>query len=217
MMTVRARGGRHVHRVIVMVIFGMLMTSGVGAAEDSSDRQAVFFGAGGSWAMSSFDGLAGEDYSNAWGLQFRGGYRFLPNLSVECVLQYVDRYALDLKLPDIGSQSGASVQSDIWALDWTVGAKGGIPVWRFYPYAEVGVGVMVANDFRRYIIEGELTKLTERDTSFVSRFTLGTDFAILDWLGSYAEVAYVLPAGSNADRQSLQITAGLRLLFARPS
>jgi opacity protein-like surface antigen len=122
------------------------------------------------------------DIEDTFGLDVRGGWRFLRFLAVELQYEWLDEY--DIKVGNAGGKSKVDTQTV------TANLKVYLPIKRFQPYVLGGIG------FQRYEIEHNYfngtIRLQQDDYDFAGRVGLGFDVYLTEHVVFYAEGSAVL-------------------------
>lgn len=177
-------------------------TSSVAHAVDAGDAEARpseeagvysrtggWVGAGGAFALSSFDRPG--FYDNSGVLSLRAGYRGLPHVAVELLGEVLPNFDGD-QAPD-GDVDGYAV---------TANGKLYLPLGRVEPWTMAGIGFLDIAPENRH----------ERE-DFAFRFAAGLDAYLTRHWAFYLEAAYVLPTGDVSDYRYSQYGAGFLLRF----
>jgi len=154
------------------------------AVEDISD-QKVQFG----------DEKVSTDFRNAWGGNFRLGYRVNEVLGVEFEWEGFDAF-----------DDSSGTQTDIKGWLGTINAKAHLPVGRFQPFLLFGGGLMQQRT------DGPNSN-GKTEESAVIRGGAGIDAYITDHIVFTSDVTYVLPFYDNSDIDYVAISFGLGYRF----
>ena len=154
------------------------LSSSPGRADDDElaySRAGAYVGLGGSYAQDDFSGPGSYDSSGS--ILFRAGYRGLPNVAVEFLGEVLPEF-----------QGNGASDGDVDGFAVTVNLKLLAPLWRFEPYAAIGLGILdIDADDRK------------REDDFVFRFAAGLDLYLTPHWALYGEAVYMLPTGDVDD------------------
>jgi hypothetical protein len=168
--------------------------------EDVFNRPGPYLGIGGSYMISGFQGAAANgDFGNTLGFNARGGYRLNEFWAIEGIYEYGDDFGAHQVTP------GAKIQTN----SFTVNGKLLVPLGRFQPYLEGGVGVLNANadlPLRR-------TNWNVDGTNFAGRFGGGVDLYATENIALYADAAYTIPIGDVNDLYHFSFGWGAKYVF----
>lgn len=149
-----------------------------------------YLGVGGLYAIEFFsDGNARTD--NSAGFHVRAGYRFMPNMSVELLYQYLNKFDVD------------PGHIDGWSL--TANAKAYVLTGRIQPYALVGVGYINTGGSA-----GNHPAAASTGDGTLMRFGIGMDVCLGEHWAIGPELAYDLPFGSAEDLDYMDVSIGVR-------
>jgi opacity protein-like surface antigen len=174
----------------------MLVTAGAAVAEDEFNRPGFSVGLGASGMISGFQGILGRaDFGNTAGFNVHGGYRLNEFFGFDAVYEYGNSFGRTGRTRTIGNQV-ITRNSDIQTNSFTLGPKLILPLGRFQPYLDGGVGVLNANG--NVNIEDETTGQTRSGgttgTGFTGRFGGGFDIFLNPNWSLYLDNAYTIPA-----------------------
>ena len=199
-------------------------TAVLGAESDTIDdgyaRRGWLVGAGGSYAMetfeddveSEFQSVLGSTVSfsadNSFGVNGRAGYRCHPRFSVEVEVEWLDGFEADIS----DSTLGKIATFDIEPWVFTVNTKGYLLTGRYQPFVLLGVGVMTA-DFEVRDTQGLGLSDSFDEIDFVMRFGGGIDLYATKHVVVSVEADYVLPFANLKDFDYLSIGLGFQYRF----
>ena len=126
----------------VLSALAVLIAAGSVRAEDEFNRPGFSVGLGASGLISGFQGALGRlDYGNTAGFNVHGGYRFNDFLALDGVYEYGNSFGRS------GSTFNQTItgNSSINTNAVTVGPKLILPLGRFQPYLDGGVGFVEAS------------------------------------------------------------------------
>lgn len=159
-------------------------------------RKGFYTGVGGSAAFEDFD-IGGLDVDTvAPGVNFKAGYRFLPNFAGEFDFLYVDGWEVEDVI-------------DLTALAFSARGKGYLSTGRIQPYAAVGVGVVEGDAS----VEVFGVKVSTDETEFAANFGGGVDFYATKNIVLYAEATYYLTTGDLDDFPFIPVNMGFQFRF----
>ncbi|HZR81566.1 MAG TPA: outer membrane beta-barrel protein [Candidatus Binatia bacterium] len=169
-------------------------------AEDEFNRPGPFVGLGMNYAVPGFQGATGRaDFGDSLGFNARGGYRLNEFFAAEGIYEYVD---------DFGA-GDRFANADIQTNTFTLNGKLILPLQRFQPYLEGGVGFLNANGDVR--IEGR--RASNSGTSFAGRVGGGIDFFATEKISLYADTSYTMPVDEVRDLYTFNLGWGARYNF----
>jgi opacity protein-like surface antigen len=179
---------------------GLALSSGAARAEDEFNRPGPYVGVGGSYMVSGFQGgAANGDFGDTLGFNARGGYRLNDFWALEGIYEYGDDFGARQVAP------GASIQTNAF----TVNGKLMLPLGRFQPYLEGGVGFVNANADRSL----RETKWNVDGTNFAGRFGAGVDVYATENIALYTDAAYTIPIGDVNDLYHFSFGWGAKYVF----
>jgi opacity protein-like surface antigen len=180
----------------------MLMTSGIASADqDEFNRRGFFIGLGASGMVPGFQGILGKaDFGNTAGLNFHAGYRLNEYFALDSVFEYGADFGRSGKTRTIGQQV-ITRSSSIQTAAFTVGPKLILPLGRFQPYLDGGIGFINANG--NVDVEDQTTGRTvgggRTGSGFAGRFGGGVDVFVTPKWSLYVDNAYTIPAEGPTD------------------
>ena len=179
--------------------------------EDGYARRGWLVGAGGSYAMETFEDDMESEFQSAlgptvsvsvddsFGVNGRAGYRCHPRFSAEVEVEWLDGFEADVSDPP----SSATIDAEPWVV--TANTKGYLLTGRYQPFVLLGAGVMTA--------EFTVGSGRVRETDFAMRFGGGIDLYATKHVVVSAEVDYVLPFGDLEDLDYLSFGLGFQYRF----
>jgi hypothetical protein len=183
---------------------GIALGAGVAHADQEDwevfNRPGPYVGIGGSYMISGFQGAAKDgDFGNTLGLNARAGYRLNEYWALEGIYEYGDDFGAHQVAP------GARIRTN----SGTVNAKLLLPLGRFQPYLEGGVGALgaSANGGLRH------TSWNVDGTNFAGRFGGGVDLYATENIALYLDTAYTMPIGDVNDLYHFSFGWGAKYAF----
>lgn len=175
---------------------------------------------GGLNGFENFDRTEDADIDDAWGYQFRGGYRFNDHFALEGEFDGLDGFDMKFDMPENGRQK-LTVDSFII----TANLKAYLPLGRFQPYALLGAGVMWA-DIRTSYPVGTICRpgywgwwcsnvyaRVDGGTSFAMKFGAGADIHLSKNWAITLDASYVNPFTSLEDLKYVSFNWGFRYRY----
>jgi opacity protein-like surface antigen len=179
--------------VALLSAVAVLMARGSVRAEDEFNRPGFSVGLGASGLISGFQGALGRlDYGNTAGFNVHGGYRFNDFLALDGVYEYGNSFGRS------GSTFNQTItgNSSINTNAVTVGPKLILPLGRFQPYLDGGVGFVEASGNVR--ITNNITGVSRsggvNGAGFAGRFGGGIDLFLTENWSLYGDNAYTITA-----------------------
>ena len=179
--------------VALLSALAVLVAGGSVRAEDEFNRPGFSVGLGASGLISGFQGALGRlDYGNTAGFNVHGGYRFNDFLALDGVYEYGNSFG----------RSGATFNqtitgnSSINTNAVTVGPKLILPLGRFQPYLDGGIGFVEASGNVRITdnITGVSRSGGANGAGFAGRFGGGIDLFLTENWSLYGDNAYTITA-----------------------
>lgn len=206
----RMRSKAFVWLTVVAVVAGMaaveartaLAQDDVAPTEDENDfaRPGAFAGVGFNWQEQGFQGpFRQEDYGNSWGFDARGGYRFADWFATEAIFEYANKF---------GPNAPNTVAKDLELITTTVDAKFILPLDRFQPYLEAGVGFLYANDGG-----GFRNAIENRDIGFAGRIGAGVDLYLTRHVSLFVDNSWTMATQNTEDLYFYSLGGGGRYNF----
>jgi len=186
-------------RIVTTAGLCLGLSAGLASAEDEFNRPGPYVGLGGSYLVEGFQDRTGRgDFGNSLGFNARGGYRFNDFFAAEGIYEYGD---------DFGS--GRLANSDIQTNAFTVNGKLLLPLERFQPYLEGGVGFLNAN------ADGPVANsaFDASGTSFAGRFGSGVDVWATENVSLFLDASYTIPVDEVSDLYYFSFGWGARYNF----
>lgn len=173
----------------------VLMTPAFAQEPTNYSRPGVYGGIGGLYAIEDFDFAPGANIQNSAGFNFRLGYRFHPNFSVEAMGERVDAFDAD-GFTDVGFNTWVgTINGKLFAL-----------TDRFQPYGLLGIGAMRAQ------LKGPGVN-TVTDTDLTFRYGTGIDSYLTEnWIVNL-ETTYVAPTDDVRIFNYFSIGGGIQYRF----
>jgi opacity protein-like surface antigen len=186
----------------------------VASADDEFNHRGAFIGLGASGFVSGFQGVLGRaDYGNTAGLNFHGGYRLNEYIAFDGVFEYGNDFGRG-KSRNIGDQV-ITHSSTIQTSAFTVGPKLILPLGRFQPYLDGGIGFINANG--NVTVEDLTTGRTRgagrTGSGFAGRFGGGIDVFVAPKWSLYVDNAYTIPGSGPTDVYYYSFGVGGRYNF----
>jgi hypothetical protein len=183
------------------MVAAMAVAGATGAwAEDEFNRRGAFVGAGGSYEVEAFqNGTRTGDFGNSLGFNVRGGYRVNDYFAAEGIYEYADDFGSDRTF------SNEKLQTNLF----TGNGKLIVPLGRFQPFLEAGLGFLDANRSGR--TEGE--KLADHGFNLAGRVGGGMDLWATRNVSLFLDASYVIPMKEIADLQYFSFGWGARYNF----
>jgi len=177
----------------VLSALAVLIAAGSVRAEDEFNRPGFSVGLGASGLISGFQGALGRlDYGNTAGFNVHGGYRFNDFLALDGVYEYGNSFGRS------GSTFNQTItgNSSINTNAVTVGPKLILPLGRFQPYLDGGVGFVEASGNVRITdnITGVSRSGGANGAGLAGRFGGGIDLFLTENWSLYGDNAYTITA-----------------------
>jgi opacity protein-like surface antigen len=214
-------------------LVGIVCSSAALTADDEVDptdfaRRGWLIGAGGSYAVETFEDDAEADFENeinsgvkgapsvdlsvddSFGFNGRVGYRCHRYFSAEVEVEWIDGFEADLTQPGFVQLSKVRYEP----LVVTANIKGYFLTGRYQPFLLVGGGVMTAERKMRDTVgltPDEADR--ESDDAFAMRFGGGIDLYATENVVVSLEADYVLPFGNLDALDYISIGWGLQYRF----
>jgi len=168
--------------------------------QDEFNRPGPYLGVGGSYMISGFQGAAKSgDFGDTLGFNARGGYRLNDYWALEGIYEYGDDFGARQVTPH------AKIQTN----SFTLNGKLLLPLGRFQPYLEGGVGVLNANAD----LPLRQTNWNVDGTNFAGRFGAGVDLYATENIALYLDSAYTIPIGDVNDLYHFSFGWGAKYVF----
>jgi opacity protein-like surface antigen len=180
--------------LLVVSMLAVLVAAGSARAQqDEFNRPGWSVGAGASGLISGFQGALGRlDYGNTAGFNVHGGYRFNEFLALDGVYEYGDSFGRSSKVFGKVISGSSSINTNAV----TVGPKLILPLGRFQPYLDGGVGFVEASGNVR--VTDNVTGVTRsggaNGAGFAGRFGGGIDLYLTENWSIYGDNAYTITA-----------------------
>ncbi len=179
------------------------------AVQDSYDRKGWAIGLGGVYGIEVFRNTRGDDYGNAPGFHFRFGYRLMPQLAIEGMVERIDSFKS--KEDRVTSSHGffrSEVNGRLKIETWTTTAQAKVFPFtgRFQPYGLAGFGFMYAEGSGKNVSK-------DREADVAYRLGGGIDAYLTEKWVFYLEGTYVVPRGDVNDLNYVSLGAGFQLRF----
>ncbi len=200
--------------------------------EDGYARRGWLVGAGGSYAMETFEDDVESEFQSvlgstvsfsaddSFGVNGRVGYRCHQRFSVEVEVEWLDGSEADIS--DTTLVKAFPVDVEPWV--YTVNTKGYLLTGRYQPFLLLGVGVMTASSELgftqgvvadvQYCVLSDLCLYESVDKiEFAMRFGAGIDLYATKHVVVSAEVDYVFPFGDLENFNYVSFGLGLQYRF----
>jgi opacity protein-like surface antigen len=199
---------------VVTIVAGILDARPAIAQEEQSDpwsvapgnpadfsRAGAFVGLGFNWQVPGFQGpFQSEDYGNSLGLNARGGYRFYDWLAAEAIIEYAN---------DFSPRAPGTTADSISLLSTTVNGKLILPLERFQPYLEGGLGLLRADTGNSFAGSVNV-KATGNNVGFIGRIGAGIDFYLTRHVSVFVDNSWTM---STKDAYFYSLGGGARWNF----
>jgi hypothetical protein len=168
--------------------------------ENDFARRGAFAGVGFKWQVPGFQGsLLHQDYDKSAGFDARGGYRFFDWFSTEAIFEFADKFR-----PRARGATGPDVQ----LITTTVNAKFIVPLDRFQPYLETGIGFLYANEG-----SGFANAFSDNNVGFAGRIGAGIDLYLTRNVSLYVDNSWTMATNDTPDLYFYSLGGGARYNF----
>lgn len=184
-------------RIVVSGFCGlaMLLLAGMSFAEDEFNRPGAYVGLGASGLISTFQGVLGRlHYGNTAGFSVHGGYRLNEFVAFEGMYEYGNDFGRSGRtlFDHQFVARNSSIQTNLFAGT----TKLILPLGRFQPYLDGGIGLLNVNG--NVNVEDERTGQTHNGgtsgTGLAGRFGGGLDVFLTENWSVFLDNAYTIPA-----------------------
>ena len=187
--------------VLFLMLFGLLIYTAMPACAD--DREGIYVGIGGSYALQNFQTYGSNSYDNAGGFNLKAGYKQSKSSATELALDYFPEFKWTHPRDFLTSASGA-VSEKVRVFTVMLAQKLSIPNETFRPYLIGGIGYMSANS------DSGSTLGSPDSSGFCYKGGLGVDYFITGNISLGLEGSYVFGTG---DVRYSNFTAGATYHF----
>jgi opacity protein-like surface antigen len=186
--------------ILALCAVTVLSTAAVARAEDDFNRAGFSVGLGASGLISGFQHALGRaDFGNTAGFNVHGGYRLNEFLGFDAVYEYGNSFGAS-RSRTVGNRvitGDADIQTNVF----TVGPKLILPLGRFQPYLDGGIGFLNATGDVEVqdVTTGRTKSAGNSGTGFAGRFGGGVDVFLTPQWSLYLDNAYTIPTSGPAN------------------
>ena len=126
---------------LILMIMGMFICVAVPAF--AGDKEGVYIGIGGSYALQNFQTVGSNSYDNAGGFNIKAGYKQSKSSATELAFDYFPEFKWTHPRDSLTSASG-TVSEKVRVFSVMLAQKLSIPNETFRPYIIGGIGYMSA-------------------------------------------------------------------------
>ena len=198
--------------VALLSALAVLIAGGSARAEDEFNRPGFSVGLGASGLISGFQGVLGRlDYGNTAGFNVHGGYRFNDFLALDGVYEYGNSFGRSSSRFNETITGNSSINTNAV----TIGPKLILPLGRFQPYLDGGIGFVEASGNVR--VTNNITGVSRtggaNGAGFAGRFGGGIDLFLTENWSLYGDNAYTITASGPTNVYYYSFGVGGRYSF----
>lgn len=210
-----------IRRAVIGLVSTVLFAAPVAAQDYAAPGGYLILG--GLNAFQHFSNTGGNDFTDSWGFEMRGGYRMNPFLALEVGGDFLSGFETNAFVQQTGRREALTIDGG----NITANAKVHLPWFgRLQPYGMFGLGGQWARlrstyqtgtvcgpGFNFYwYCTGTYAQLGNAG-GFVMKFGGGTDFWITEDWGLTIDATYVMPTGSLEDVPYTNLGWGVKFKF----
>ncbi|PIU57717.1 MAG: hypothetical protein COS89_03815 [Deltaproteobacteria bacterium CG07_land_8_20_14_0_80_38_7] len=171
---------------LILMIMGMFICVAVPAF--AGDKEGVYIGIGGSYALQNFQTVGSNSYDNAGGFNIKAGYKQSKSSATELAFDYFPEFKWTHPRDSLTSASG-TVSEKVRVFSVMLAQKLSIPNETFRPYIIGGIGYMSAKS------DSGPTLGSPDETGFCYKAGLGIDYFVTGNISLGLEGSYVFGIG----------------------